>query len=58
MCGLKKTTFKPNASNRGVYQRLYALYKQLHDSFGVAGHTEGLSGVMKDLLVIKEEANR
>jgi len=57
MCGLKKTTYKPNKANHEVYRQLYALYKQLHDSFGVADHTESLYHVMKDLLVIKEKAN-
>jgi L-ribulokinase len=58
MCGLKPTTFKPNKANHKVYQQLYRLYKQLHDSFGVAGHTENLNNVMKDLLAIKEKANK
>jgi L-ribulokinase len=57
MCGLKKTTFKPNKTAHKSYQQLYTLYKQLHDSFGVKGHTECLHSVMKDLLRIKEKAN-
>jgi L-ribulokinase len=57
MCGLKPTTFKPNKANYKVYQPLYGLYKQLHDSFGVANHTENLYNVMKDLLAIKEKTN-
>ncbi len=56
MAGLKKKTFKPIPANVTVYQKLYQLYKQLHDAFGVKGHTEDLSGVMKELLAIKEEA--
>jgi L-ribulokinase len=57
MAGLKDKTFKPIPANVKVYQKLYTLYKQLHDAFGVAGHTEDLSGVMKELLEIKEAAN-
>jgi L-ribulokinase len=57
MCGLKPTTFKPNKANHKVYQQLYGLYKQIHDSFGVKDHTENLYNVMKDLLAIKEKAN-
>jgi L-ribulokinase len=56
MAGLKKKTFKPIAAHVEVYQKLYRLYQQLHDAFGVQGHTEDLSGVMKELLVIKEKA--
>ena len=44
-------------SRSGVYAEIYRLYKQLHDALGVAGHSEVLSNVMKDLLAIKERAN-
>lgn len=57
MCGVKAKTFKPIAANHAVYQRLYALYKKLHDAFGAKGYAESLYNVMKDLLTIKEEAN-
>lgn len=53
MCGLKKTVYVPDKKNHQVYQRLYGLYKQLHDTFGLR---EGsLYNVMKDLLEIKEQ---
>lgn len=57
MCGLKPKTYKPEAKAKKVYQQLYTLYKKLHDSFGIPGHTEDLSGLMKDLLDIKEKAH-
>jgi L-ribulokinase len=56
MCGIKDRTFQPIPENVAVYKKLYRLYKQLHDSFGMAGHTEDLSGLMKELLDIKEQA--
>jgi len=56
MAGLKKKTFTPIPENVVVYQKLYQLYKQLHDGFGIKGHSQDLSGVMKELLEIKEEA--
>jgi len=56
MCGIKDRTFKPIPEKVAVYKKLYKLYRQLHDSFGVAGHTEDLSGLMKELLNIKEQA--
>jgi L-ribulokinase len=58
MCGVKDRSYKPIEENHRVYKKLYKLYKQLHDSFGLAGHCESLANVMKDLLEIKEQANR
>ena len=56
MAGIKEKTFKPIPANVVVYKKLYKLYSQLHDAFGIAGHREDLSGVMKELLEIKENA--
>ena len=50
MCGIKKTTYKPNAENHAVYKKLYALYKQIHDGFG----TGTQRNVMKELLDVKD----
>jgi len=57
MCGVKETTFKPIAENHEVYSRLYALYKQLHDAFGLESFSGKLANVMKELLDIKDKAN-
>jgi L-ribulokinase len=55
MCGIKETSFKPIPENHKVYQQLYALYKQLHDAFGIqAPAFAGVANVMKDLLNIKD----
>jgi len=54
MTSLKAIVYKPKASSRRVYDRLYAVYRQLHDSFGGVSKTVDLSRVMKDLLAIKE----
>jgi L-ribulokinase len=54
MCGIKDVTYKPAAAKNKVYQRLYALYKQLHDAFGVREWSGRLANVMKDLLAIKD----
>ena len=48
MTSLKPEAFEPIAEHRAVYDQLYALYRELHDSFGgltqirrpVAGHEE------------------
>lgn len=53
MTSLKPVVYKPIAAHRKVYDRLYALYRQLHDSFGGLNKTADLSRVMKDLLEIK-----
>jgi L-ribulokinase len=57
MCGVKETTFTPGADRRNVYQRLYGLYRQLHDGFGLKDQSMAMGNVMKELLDIKEEAN-
>jgi L-ribulokinase len=58
MSGAKDRTYKPIPENRAVYARLYPLYKQLHDGFGIAGGAINMSNVMKELLDIKESRQR
>ncbi|MGD8786181.1 MAG: ribulokinase [Phycisphaerales bacterium] len=54
MCGIKDTTYKPIPENHKVYQHLYTLYKQLHDSFGLQDWSGKMANVMKELLSIKD----
>jgi len=54
MCGIKDVTYKPIPENHTAYQQLYALYKQLHDAFGLQDSSCKLANVMKDLLNIKD----
>jgi len=56
MTGVKELVYKPIPENQAVYAKLYRLYKQMHDSFGVEGNSIGMANVMKDLLEIKEAA--
>lgn len=56
MTRLKKVSYKPKAGPRKTYNQLYALYRQLHDSFGGVNKNADLSLVMKDLLALKETA--
>lgn len=56
MTDVKEVTFKPIPENEKTYARLYKLYKQLHDGFGMANNSIGMANVMKDLLEIKEES--
>jgi L-ribulokinase len=54
MCGIKDVTYKPVPENNTAYQKLYALYMQLHDAFGLQDSSGKLANVMKDLLNIKD----
>jgi len=58
MCGVKETTYKPDSESNKVYQQLYLLYKQLHDAFGLESFSGKMANVMKQLLDIKDKANR
>ena len=60
LLGLGGKVYEPDPAAHAVYQKLYALYRQLHDAFGTQkGGPSGsgsLYNVMKDLLSIREEA--
>ena len=62
MTGIRDESFTPIAANRATYDRLYALYRQLHDAFGLAdGSAPGpidLYPVMKTLLDLRDAARR
>jgi len=54
MTSLKKVAYKPRAAQRKVYDQLYTLYRNLYDGFGGLNRSADLSGLMKELLAIKE----
>jgi len=54
MTGVDKV-YKPIEANHKVYQKLYALYKQLHDAFGTKKWQGSMYNVMKDLLDIRDQ---
>ncbi len=58
MTGLKTRVFQPNPEAHAVYQRLYSLYRKLHDAFGTPQTDGSLYGVMKELLEIRNAARR
>jgi len=58
MTSLKPIGYTPNPENKAVYDKLYRLYRQLHDAFGGIDKNADLSRVMKELIAIKEEQNR
>ncbi len=53
MTRLKAVHYAPIEANRKVYDRLYALYRALYDSFGGLTSSADLTRVMKDLIEIK-----
>lgn len=56
MTGVQETVFTPDPANQRTYDRLFALYRRLHDAFGVRGGADDLSDVMKKLLDIRDAA--
>ncbi|MBE7217947.1 MAG: ribulokinase [Caulobacteraceae bacterium] len=53
----KSVRYEPKPANVRVYEQLYALYRQLHDAFGGVNKAADLSGVMKALIDLKEQAS-
>ena len=56
MTAIKDERYEPDARRHATYGRLFELYMMLHDAFGVKGTRNDISGVMKELLRIKEQA--
>ncbi|HTQ10954.1 MAG TPA: FGGY-family carbohydrate kinase, partial [Fimbriimonadaceae bacterium] len=56
MTGVKETVFTPIPAHRAVYDELYAIYRELHDAFGLGGSCE-LGSVMKRLRAIRAGAS-
>jgi L-ribulokinase len=56
MTAIRPKKYKPDAKRAAVYNRLFALYRRLHDALGVKGHADALADVMKALLAIRDEA--
>ena len=54
MTGVQETAYHPLRENVATYERLYQLYRKLHDAFGISGQKSDLSDVMKELLSIRD----
>jgi len=50
LCRFKDKTYIPNATDQKIYDKLYKLYSELHDSFGTGTHSK----LMKTLIQIKK----
>jgi L-ribulokinase len=58
MTGVQKKPFRPRPADRAVYANLYKIYRGLHDALGVPGMPRDLAPLMKDLLRIRDAAQR
>jgi len=56
MVTLKPVSYRPDAARRRTYDRLYRLYRSLHDGFGGRKPQTDLGPVMKELLALKSAA--
>src|SRR5581483_273079 len=56
MTGLRPKVFQPSPQAHAFYQKLYGLYRKLHDSFGTQQPNGSLYPVMKELIQIRNEA--
>jgi len=56
VCTFKDTAYQPIPGNVAVYDELYGLYCELHDSFGVEGVSFDHYSVMKKLLNLSQRA--
>ena len=55
MTSLKEKRFTPNPEAKAVYDELYRMYRELHDTFGgVAGAKADLATLMKRLLALRD----
>jgi len=57
MTHIKPKEYKPIAINRKTYEKIYRIYRSLHDAFGGVNKASDLSPIMKDLLTIKASAS-
>jgi L-ribulokinase len=58
MTGVKELVYQHDAGRAAVYAQLYPIYKTLHDAFGTTGFTGSLSGVMKQLIAIRDTVRK
>jgi L-ribulokinase len=54
MTSLKAVVYRPHAAASAVYERLFVLYRQMHDAFGTSLAVRPMNAVMKDLLKIQQ----
>ena len=55
MTGIREKQYTPIPENVAVYDKLFGLYKRLHDLFGTEAYAENQFDVMKELITLREE---
>ena len=55
-CQVRDHVYEPIPENQAIYERLYALYRTLHDAFGTSGCDGKLDRVMKEVIAIRAES--
>ena len=55
ICTFREEVYEPNPESQRIYDELYALYCELHDSFGRKGTSFDHYEVMKRLLEISKK---
>ncbi len=58
MTRVRPRSYRPLAANQKIYDRLYRVYREVHDAFGGLNRASDLSGIMKELLTIKAAQQR
>ncbi len=58
MTGVRDRVFQPRPAAVTVYEKLFALYRKMHDAFGIANQSLDLSDVMKQLLNIRDHVRK
>lgn len=54
MVTLQSIVYQPIPENQQIYNKLFELYRRLHDAFGIKGENDDLSDVMKKLLSLRD----
>lgn len=50
-----KKIYQPNKENNFIYKKIYKLYSNLHDVFGIKNKKKSLHHVMKELITIRDK---
>jgi L-ribulokinase len=58
MTGVSDMVYVPDLGNQAIYDRLFALYKKLHDLFGTRDYAENQFDLMKELIAIRDDARK
>ena len=58
MTGVKDRVYTPDPEAAAVYEKLYGVYRILHDALGTADWSGSLAGVMKELIAIRTAARK